>query len=59
MADAFEIVRVAGQFEIPVPLVETMLAGWLLGRAEGYLDCFMLDPPAFVIMPHVFGLTVR
>ena len=29
-ADGFEVLRVAGQFAIPVPLGETLLAGWLL-----------------------------
>ncbi len=34
LADAFEILRVSGQFAVPVPLGETLLAGWLLGAAE-------------------------
>lgn len=33
LTDAFEILRVAGRFAVPVPLAETMLAGWLLGKA--------------------------
>src|SRR5712692_10712470 len=31
--DGFEILRVAGRFAAPVPLAETLLAGWLLARA--------------------------
>jgi acyl-CoA dehydrogenase len=34
LADGFEIVGVAGRFAATVPLVETLLAGWLLARAE-------------------------
>ena len=32
-ADAMVIVRAAGYFALPLPLPETMLAGWLLARA--------------------------
>ena len=32
-ADAMVIARAAGHFALPVPLPETMLAGWLLSRA--------------------------
>ncbi len=32
-ADAMVIVEAAGRFALPVPLPETMLAGWLLARA--------------------------
>jgi acyl-CoA dehydrogenase len=32
-ADAMVIVRACGRFALPVPLPETMLAAWLLGRA--------------------------
>jgi alkylation response protein AidB-like acyl-CoA dehydrogenase len=32
-AEAMELARLAGAWALPVPLVETMLAGWLLGRA--------------------------
>ena len=32
-ADAMVIVRAAGQFALPLPLPETMFAGWLLARA--------------------------
>ncbi len=30
---ALSILRVAGEYALPLPLAETMLAGWLLGRA--------------------------
>jgi alkylation response protein AidB-like acyl-CoA dehydrogenase len=33
MADGFAILRVAGRFAAPVPLAETLMAGWLLSRA--------------------------
>jgi acyl-CoA dehydrogenase len=33
LADGFDIVGVAGRFAAPVPLAETLLAGWLLSRA--------------------------
>jgi acyl-CoA dehydrogenase len=33
MADGFAVLRVAGRFAVPVPLAETLLAGWLLARA--------------------------
>jgi acyl-CoA dehydrogenase len=33
VADGFEVLGVAGRFAAPVPLAETMLAGWLLSRA--------------------------
>ena len=36
---AFTALRISGQYACPVPLAETMLAGWLLTRAG-------LDPPA-------------
>ncbi len=32
VADGFEILRIAGQFAIPVPIAETLLAGWLLSE---------------------------
>lgn len=34
LADGFEILRVAGRFAVPVPLIETLLAGWLLAQAH-------------------------
>ena len=34
MADGFAVLRVAGRFAAPVPLAETLLAGWLLAQAE-------------------------
>jgi acyl-CoA dehydrogenase len=33
MADGFAALRVAGRFAAPVPLAETLMAGWLLSRA--------------------------
>ncbi|MEQ9641108.1 MAG: acyl-CoA dehydrogenase [Alphaproteobacteria bacterium] len=32
-AEAMEVARLAGAYALPVPLVETMLAGWLLAQA--------------------------
>src|SRR6266566_5275763 len=34
MADGFSVLRVAGRFAAPVPLAETLMAGWLLARAD-------------------------
>jgi acyl-CoA dehydrogenase len=33
LADGFAVCRIAGQFAAPVPLAETLLAGWLLSAA--------------------------
>lgn len=33
LADGFSVASSAGRFAVPVPLVETMLAGWLLAQA--------------------------
>jgi len=33
MLDGFAVLRVAGRFAVPVPLAETLMAGWLLARA--------------------------
>jgi acyl-CoA dehydrogenase len=33
LADGFAVIETAGRFAAPVPLVETLLAGWLLSRA--------------------------
>ena len=33
LADGFSVAGSAGRFAVPVPLVETMLAGWLLAQA--------------------------
>ena len=33
LADGFAIIRVAGRFAVPVPLAETLLAGWVLSEA--------------------------
>ncbi|MFN3499173.1 MAG: substrate-binding domain-containing protein, partial [Pannonibacter indicus] len=32
-ADGFSVIKVAGSFAAPVPLAETLLAGWLLAKA--------------------------
>jgi alkylation response protein AidB-like acyl-CoA dehydrogenase len=34
LADGFAVLRVAGRFAAPVPLAETLLAGWLLAEAK-------------------------
>jgi acyl-CoA dehydrogenase len=44
MADGFAVIRQAGRFAAEVPLAETLLAGWLLGRAgiacpKGAMSC--------------------
>jgi acyl-CoA dehydrogenase len=44
LADGFGVLRTAGRFAAPVPLAETMLAGWLLARAgiaapRGAMSC--------------------
>jgi alkylation response protein AidB-like acyl-CoA dehydrogenase len=33
LADGFAVLRAAGRFAAPVPLAETLMAGWLLARA--------------------------
>jgi acyl-CoA dehydrogenase len=33
MTDGFAVLRVAGQFAVPAPLAETLMASWLLARA--------------------------
>src|SRR5215469_15678362 len=33
LADGFAVLRVAGRFAVPVPLAETLMAGWLLAQA--------------------------
>jgi acyl-CoA dehydrogenase len=37
IADGFDVLAVSGRFAVPIPLGETLLAGWLLGAAG--LDC--------------------
>ena len=39
MLDGFAVLRVAGRAAAPVPLAETLMAGWLLAQAE-------IEPPA-------------
>ncbi len=34
IADGFDILQVAGRFAAPLPLAETMLAGWLLAQTD-------------------------
>ncbi len=34
MIDGFAVLRVAGRFAAPLPLAETLLAGWLLAQAD-------------------------
>src|SRR5437764_15478317 len=34
LSDGFAVLRVAGRFAAPVPLAETLMAGWLLSRAS-------------------------
>ncbi len=34
IADGFEVLRVAGRFAAPLPVAETLLAGWLLAQAK-------------------------
>ena len=33
IVDGFDVLRVSGEFAVPVPLAETLLAGWLLSQA--------------------------
>ncbi len=33
IVDGFDVLRVSGEFAVPVPLAETLLAGWLLSKA--------------------------
>ncbi len=53
VADALSLLRVAGEHAVPLPLAETMLAGWMLGHAG-------LDVPAgpLTIGPVVAGETL-
>jgi acyl-CoA dehydrogenase len=44
LADGFELLRVAGNFAVAVPLAETLLAGWLLAQAG-------LEAPAGALAP--------
>ena len=34
LADGFEVISVAGRFAAPVPIAETLLAGWLLTQGK-------------------------
>jgi len=42
----FAVLRVAGEFAVPLPLAETLLAGWLLGQGE-----IMLPSGAMSVAP--------
>ncbi|MBV8086606.1 MAG: acyl-CoA dehydrogenase [Chloroflexi bacterium] len=49
LEDAFEVLRLAGRFAVPLPLAETMLAGWLVssvGLPVGR-EPLTVAPPAF------------
>ena len=55
-ADAMVIVRAAGHFALPLPLPETMLAGWLLARAglpvpDGPMTVAFGEGVRFVVTP--------
>ena len=34
ITDGFDVLRVAGEYAVSIPLAETLLAGWLLARAD-------------------------
>ncbi|MGH2900503.1 MAG: acyl-CoA dehydrogenase family protein, partial [Solirubrobacteraceae bacterium] len=51
IVDGFEIATLAGEFALDVPLVETLLAGWLLGTAG-------LSVPAGKLAPVGVGVTI-
>jgi acyl-CoA dehydrogenase len=49
LADGFELLSAAGRFAVPVPLAETMLAGWLLSQGgivspEGAMSIAPVQP---------------
>jgi acyl-CoA dehydrogenase len=49
VADGFAVLREAGRFALPLPLAETLLAGWLLSRAgipspKGAMACGPVRP---------------
>ena len=51
LADGFAVLRLAGHFAAPVPLAETLIAGWLLSRAG-----ITVPPGPLTIAPvHVDG----
>jgi acyl-CoA dehydrogenase len=57
LADGFAVLREAGRFAVPLPLAETLLAGWLLARAgiaspKGAMACAPARPAD---MPKVEG----
>ena len=48
LSDAFTVLRIAGQFAVPLPIAETYLAGWLLASAGISLP----EGPLAVAFPH-------
>jgi alkylation response protein AidB-like acyl-CoA dehydrogenase len=63
-ADGMVIARAAGRFALPLPLVETMLAGWLLARAglpvpEGPMTIAFGDTVAITPDGHLTGRAAR
>ena len=49
LSDGFELLSAAGRFAVPVPLAETMLAGWLLSQGgiaspEGAMSLAPVQP---------------
>ena len=34
ITDGFDVLRVAGEYAVSIPVAETLLAGWLLARAD-------------------------
>jgi len=55
LADGFEVLGAAGRFAAPVPIAETLLAGWLLSRAgitspEGAMTAVPARPADVITM---------
>ena len=46
LADGFAVIGVAGRYALPLPLAETLLAGWLLSRAG-----MPVSPSAMTVAP--------
>jgi acyl-CoA dehydrogenase len=49
LSDAFTVLRIAGQFAVPLPIAETYLACWMLAAAGVSLP----EGPLTVVFPHV------
>src|ERR1051326_3591024 len=45
--DGFQVLRVAGRFAAPVPLAETLIAGWLLTEAKITAPAGPMTPAPF------------